>query len=372
MKNNKKNLFVLMLSLALAGGLFPGTGAKAVASDSMESIAENSDAMIFEDFEEDEEFDSGIDVDDFDEEYDEDGGEDDGVLDGEDVNYSDDEVSEGAYLVGIKADKDMVYYETGDELDLDDITVTATYSDGAEVTIDIDECELNDDEIDMDEAGIQTLIVSYTEDDITVTAEIEIEIEEAVVLEEIKAKKTKTTYFVGEKIKLNDLKVTAYYSDGSKEELDLEDVDTNISSLKTKKAGTLKLKITYEEDDEEVSAEIKIIVKAKTKAAAKTLAAPAKVSASSSGKKVTVKFGKVSGAAGYAVTYSTSSNFKSSKVVYVAGKNKTQAALKNLSAGTYYIKVSAYTKNGKNKVLGKASAAKKVKVTVKTKKKNKK
>ena len=267
--------------------------------------------------------------------------------DSEQEDVTEDGSEEVVYLEDLYAEKETVYYETGDELDVDDITVTAYYSDGTEE--EVYDYELNDDEIDMDEAGTQTLIVTYTEDEITLTAEIEIEIEEYVYLEEIQAKKTKTNYFVGEKIKINDLKITAYYSDGSKETIDYDEVETNVSKINTSKAGKKTLEITYEEDDTEASCEIKLNIK--------ELSVPTGIKVLAKGNKINVSYKKVNGAAGYAITYSTSKKFKKSKTVYTKSLKTTISKLKK---GTYYVKVSAYHLNGKKKVLAKASAAKKV------------
>ena len=347
MKNFSKNLLTILLALALVISFFPST-AQVEASD----VTEAQDEVVFDD------------DDDFTEYEDEDSEEEEGDEEEEPI-YTEPDIprAEGSYLVSIDALKDTVDYETGDDLDLDDIYVTAYFSDGSSEDIDFDSCDSNIDEIDMDEAGTQTITISYTVDEITATCEIEIYIEEAIVLEEIKATKSKTSYYVGDKISISDLKVVAYYSDGSKEVLDSDDYETNVKKLKTTKAGTLTLEVTYEEDDEEVSDEITL------KVSVKKPGTPAKVSLTGGIKTFSVSYNKVSSAAGYAITYSTSSKFKSAKTIYTKA---VKATVKNLKAGTYYVKVSAYVMSGKKRITGAASSTQKVKVTAKTKAKKSK
>lgn len=94
--------------------------------------------------------------------------------------------------------------------------------------------------------------------------------------------------------------------------------------------------------------------------------APKKVSISSvkrnSSQKATVKWKKISGVAGYQVTYAAKSNFKGEKTKNVSN-SKTSCTITGLKKGTvYYVKVRAYQKdsNGK-KVPGAYSAVRKIK-----------
>lgn len=94
--------------------------------------------------------------------------------------------------------------------------------------------------------------------------------------------------------------------------------------------------------------------------------APKKATISSvkrnSAKKATVKWKKISGVAGYQITYAAKSNFKGAKTKNVAN-TKTSYTITGLKKGKiYYVKVRAYKKdsNGK-KVLGTYSAVKKIK-----------
>ena len=108
------------------------------------------------------------------------------------------------------------------------------------------------------------------------------------------------------------------------------------------------------------------ITKAPTKAPEK-VTAPAKPKIKSvknvKGKKMTIKLSKkVSGAAGYQVTYATNSKFTvGKKNVDMKSTSKTISKLKK--GKTYYVKVRAYKKDSKGKkIYGKYSSVKKVKI----------
>ncbi len=81
-------------------------------------------------------------------------------------------------------------------------------------------------------------------------------------------------------------------------------------------------------------------------------------------KQLTVSIKKVSGAAGYQVTYSTDKKFKKGKNTKIVYSKKNTVTLKKLKKGkTYYVKVKAYKLDSKKlKVLGKFSAVKKIKI----------
>ena len=75
--------------------------------------------------------------------------------------------------------------------------------------------------------------------------------------------------------------------------------------------------------------------------------------------RIKLKLNKVAGAKGYQIRYATNKKFKkavirNSKLSYTIGKLK--------KGKTYYVKARAYIKSGKNKVYGKWSKAKKVKI----------
>ena len=92
--------------------------------------------------------------------------------------------------------------------------------------------------------------------------------------------------------------------------------------------------------------------------------APSKVKLTSAkngkGKKLTVKWKKVTGAKGYQLQYALNKKFKKKKNIQT---KKTKYTIKKLKKKkTYYIRVRAYKMNGKKKVYGKWSTVKKVKI----------
>ncbi len=99
---------------------------------------------------------------------------------------------------------------------------------------------------------------------------------------------------------------------------------------------------------------IKVIPKATTLSSAK----------SSSSKKLTVKWKKVSGVTGYQIQYSTSKTFKSgNKTATVSGASKVSKTISKLKKGkTYYVRVRTYKKVSGTKYYSSWTSKKKVKV----------
>lgn len=75
--------------------------------------------------------------------------------------------------------------------------------------------------------------------------------------------------------------------------------------------------------------------------------------------KIKLKLNKVAGAKGYQIRYATNKKFKKA----VIRNSRLSYTIKKLKKGkTYYVEVRAYVKSGKNKVYGKWSKVKKVKI----------
>ncbi len=309
---------------------------------------------------------------------------------------------EAVALSGIKAEKTKKEYEVGDTIKADDIKVTATYEDGT--TEEVTGFTTNVDKLKTDKAGTVNLVVTYVEGEITKTATIKLTIkaksggdEEKVVLESIKAEKTKKEYEIGDTIKADDIKVTATYEDGTTAEV--TGFTTNVDKLSTATKGTKILVVTYEENGVKKTAKISIVIKAKTtsnptpnptpspnpgsgattptpspnpgsgtttpttqpstptpatqpvtqpaaQAPATQSAAPVipgnvsgvKVKALGK-KKVSIKWSKAENAFAYVVEISTKKNFKNAKQKATSNTNLTW---KNLKKGkTYYVRIKA-------------------------------
>ncbi len=80
----------------------------------------------------------------------------------------------------IDADKTKKAYTVGDTLNVDDITVTASYEDG--YSEEVTDFTTNVADIDMSKAGEKTLTVSYTKNNVTKTADISITVHEQPVI----------------------------------------------------------------------------------------------------------------------------------------------------------------------------------------------
>ena len=164
------------------------------------------------------------------------------------------EINVTAVLESISATKTKTAYNVGDELDTDDITVTATYNDGSSKTV--TGFTTNAGSISMSIAGSTTLTVSYTENGITKTADIEITL--TAVLQSISAVKTKTDYYVGDELDTEDITVTATYNDGSSKTV--TDFTTNAADIDMSTAGTQTLTVSYSEAGVTKTADIELSV----------------------------------------------------------------------------------------------------------------
>lgn len=74
----------------------------------------------------------------------------------------------------IEAEKTKKSYSVGDTLSVDDIAVTAVYTDGTKKSV--TDFTTNSSSIDMNAVGKKTLVVTFTENGITKTADIEIDV----------------------------------------------------------------------------------------------------------------------------------------------------------------------------------------------------
>ncbi len=123
-------------------------------------------------------------------------------------------------------------------------TVTAHYSN-------LDTEDVTDEAIftgyDMNSVGLQPVTVSYTETNLTKTAEYEITVVQPEQLELVRiyidSLPDKTSYRVGERLDLTGLKVIAVYSDES--EVDITD-DIAIDIVEVEENGFITVTVTYE------------------------------------------------------------------------------------------------------------------------------
>lgn len=170
--------------------------------------------------------------------------------------------------------------------------------------------------------------------------------------ETIKLSKTDYTY----NGKNRKPKVTVYNSNGKKLKVD---VDYTIAyPLDMANIGVKKITVTGKGNYKGiVNVEYGVAEKVSVKKAS------IKKVKNSKAKTVTFEVKKVSGAAGYEISYSTSKKFTKETTKVVTSK-KTKKTIKKLTKGkTYYFKVRAYKVNSiGRKIYGKASSVKKVKI----------
>ena len=130
--------------------------------------------------------------------------------------YIDSDIFEYQYayrkLASINGVKEKVLYNIDDELNADDIVVTATYDDGYTKVVD---AVLDSSKVDMSNKGVYSITASYTENGITVSNDIEVMVGQ--VLESITATKTVVQSKIGRPIDTSDIEVTAKYTDGTSE-----------------------------------------------------------------------------------------------------------------------------------------------------------
>lgn len=151
-------------------------------------------------------------------------------------------------------------YWVGEELSLDGLTVTANYSDGTSKAV----TDYRVTGFDSTKPGNVTVTVSYTEGEITKTANFTVSVKEKlvnVVLDSITLQEPdKTEYTVGEGMNLDGLKVTAHYSDGSSREV----TGYEVSGFDSTKTGTVTVTVSYTEGGITKTASFDIQVKAES------------------------------------------------------------------------------------------------------------
>ena len=154
-------------------------------------------------------------------------------------------------------------YEEGEKFDKTGMVVTENYSDSSKAPVTNYTYTPN---------GVLTktdtkIVVSYTEGEVTKTAEVTITVKEKQVVQEKKVTRievttnpTKTIYTEGEKFDKTGIAVVAVYSDGSRKQIE------NFNCFPTSALTTNndQITITYTENGATVTTKIQIEVKAKT------------------------------------------------------------------------------------------------------------
>ncbi|MBR1865505.1 MAG: right-handed parallel beta-helix repeat-containing protein [Lachnospiraceae bacterium] len=164
-------------------------------------------------------------------------------------------VTEPAELTGITAAKTQIYYTQDDSITWDDLTITATYSNGVTKTITGQQEGVAIGSCDLSSVGEKQVTIAYTDykegqKKTPVTKETTVTLRIRNVMSKLSAKKTQKTYTVNDILNLDDLTVTVYYNnDKRKKTLTKLDYSTNAASLKLAPSGKKTLTISYTEKD---------------------------------------------------------------------------------------------------------------------------
>ena len=162
-------------------------------------------------------------------------------------------------LLGIELEGDFqTLFEVGDDFDCDGLEVVAYYD--RDMSLYVDDFYVDTDEVDMEEEGIYSVYVYYSENGITKCAEYEIYVlGNEVVLDSITLSGGESIFLIGDTFTTGNLVVTANYSDGTSSVVTNYTVDS--SRVNMNKAGNYTVVVYYEEDGIEVMASYTVKVK---------------------------------------------------------------------------------------------------------------
>ncbi|MCI8489267.1 MAG: leucine-rich repeat protein [Lachnospiraceae bacterium] len=159
--------------------------------------------------------------------------------------------AEGAVLkrLSVVPPKKLIYQlNEAQELDLEGMSALAVYSDGYGRLIPAESCEFTG--FDCSKPGEQTVTVTYTEGDVTVKAVFEIIVVSGKIaagLEVVPPKKLIYRLNEAQEPDLEGMSVNAVYSDGSKKELSVEDLQ--ITGFSCLAIGRQTVTVSYTEGD---------------------------------------------------------------------------------------------------------------------------
>ena len=162
-------------------------------------------------------------------------------------------------LDSISATKTVTSYTVGDTLDTSDITTTASFTDSTSQTV---QGTYDTTNVNMAIAGTYSIGVSYTLNGVTKTTSVSITVSSAPVqveLASISATKTATTFAVGDTLTLNDITVTATYTNNQSSEV-TSDAVIDSSNVDMTTVGTYTIGVSYSEGGITKTATITITV----------------------------------------------------------------------------------------------------------------
>lgn len=168
--------------------------------------------------------------------------------------------NDSVVLSYISAEKTITEYEIGNEINTNDIVITAHYSDGSTAIV-TDGVNIDISEVNNSETGEYNILVSYTEDSVTKTTQIQMVIVDngTPVLASISATKQITTYNTGEEIDTSDIIVTATYDDGSTTTI-VNNLVVDASNVNVDEEGSYDISISYTEGEITKTTTIQVII----------------------------------------------------------------------------------------------------------------
>ena len=235
----------------------------------------------------------------------------------------------------VKGPDKTVYY-TGESLDVTGLQVEAVDQKGNKKTLEEGTYTLG--EFDSSTVGEKEITVSFQGVTTSFTVEV-IQRPSPVVLKEIKASASKTTYDVDEQLDRSTLKVMAVYSDGSEKEVS----GYQVSGFDSSKAGSIQITVSWEGK----STQLTLTIQQKAGEPEAQKLSPTKVQVKASAyRMIQLKWNKVEGASGYEIYRASSKNGTYQKIKTINNGNTLTFKNKKLKFNKkYYYKVRAFRKS---------------------------
>lgn len=140
-------------------------------------------------------------------------------------------------------------YYIGEEIDFTGLKVTAVYENGE--TKEVTDYTYDESTFDSSEKGVCFVKIIYTEKGVTKTRNVQVDVksilDDRVYLIGLTCEGAKSDYHYQEQLDLSNLKVTAYYSDESKKELNSNEYTIDSSAFNANMRGNYEIVIKYSE-----------------------------------------------------------------------------------------------------------------------------
>ena len=149
-------------------------------------------------------------------------------------------------------------YLAGDTFEEEELVVEVIYEDG--YSKEVTDFVVDASALDMSKVGNQTITVSYTENDETVSKDVTVVVAHNPLSKPEKLIVAAPDYESGDTFNVEDLTVVVRYEDGYTIGLDTDDIDVDTSELDMSKAGEQTITVSYTENGKTVSKEVVLVV----------------------------------------------------------------------------------------------------------------